>query len=182
MERPSTVMSSTLLTLLLSSSIYAGGLTDSMHPDPDIKFSVFGAIGSGMSMTGQGEARLQSRTPLYLNLGATADLSQLHWLRFDASILFEFERRVGLGLQPRLRAKVISRPRFQLSAGVAMPVFVSPYTLLGIGGFARAQLKVLPHMHLFAEPTVTAFIAGTDLVKGQGLLKMDMLLGLNFPL
>lgn len=160
----------------------AGGLTDSIAPDPDIRFSVFGGLGTGMSMAGQGPSRLSSRSPLYLNIGASAVLSQLHWLSFDASLLFEFEKRIGLGLSPRIRARVLHGPRFRASAGVAMPVFASPYTLLGVSTFARGELKIVPSMTLFVEPTVTAFVAGTDLVKGQGLMKMDIVLGVNVPL
>lgn len=168
--------------LLLSTSVYAGGLTDSMHPEEDLKFSVFGGIGTGMSMAGQGPDRLKTRSPFYLNLGASAVFSQLHWLRFDGALLFEFEKRIGFGFQPRLAARLLFGPRYQISAGVAMPVFVAPYTLLGLSSFARAQVKVHPKVHVFVEPTITAYIAGTDLVKGQGLLKMDLVLGLNIPL
>lgn len=172
----------TLSSLLLAASLNAGGLTDAMHPDPNIKFSVFGGLGTGMSMAGQGPDRLSTRSPLFLNLGASAVLSQLHWLSFDASLLFEFEKRIGLGFAPRLRARVLHGPRYRISTGVAMPVFASPYTLLGLSAFARGEIKLMPNMTLFAEPTVTAFVAGTDLIKGQGLMKMDVLIGLNFPL
>lgn len=174
-------MLASLSTLALSASLYAGGLTDSIMPDPDIRYAVFAGLGTGMSMSGQGEGQLSTRSPFFMNLGASATLSQLSWLSFDCAVLFEFEKRVGFGFAPRVRANLASGSRYKLSAGLAMPVFAAPYTLLGVSAFGRAQVKVLPQLTLYAEPTVTAYIAGTDLVKGQGLMKMDMVLGLNFP-
>lgn len=174
-------MLASLSPLLLSASISASGLTDSVMPDPDIRYAVFAGLGTGLSMAGQSKDRLSTRSPMFLNLGASATLSRLAWLSFDCALLFEFERRVGFGFAPRIRANLSSGPRFNLSAGVALPVFAAPYTLLGVAAFGRAQVKVHPKMTLYAEPTVTAFIAGTDLVKGQGLMKMDMVLGINFP-
>lgn len=174
-------MLASLSPLLLTASLYAGGLTDSIMPDPDIRYAVFAGLGTGMSMSGQADARLSTRSPMFLHLGASATLSNLSWLSFDCAVLFEFEKRVGFGIAPRVRANLASGSRYKLSAGLGLPVFAAPYTLLGVGAFARAQVKVLPKITLYAEPTVTAFIAGTDLVKGQGLMKMDMVLGVNFP-
>lgn len=174
-------MLATLSPLVLSASLYAGGLTDSIMPDPDVRYAVFAGLGTGMSMSGQADGRISTRSPMFLNLGASATLSQLPWLSFDCAVLFEFEKRVGFGFAPRLRAQLASGARYKLSAGLALPVFAAPYTLLGVAAFGRAQVKVLPKMTLYAEPTVTSFIAGTDLVKGQGLMKMDMVLGVNFP-
>lgn len=174
-------MLASLSPLLLGASLYAGGLTDSIMPDPDLRYGLFAGMGTGISMSGQAKDRRSTRSPMFLSLGASATLSNLPWLTFDAAMLFEFERRVGFGLAPRIRANVHSGTRFKLSAGVGVPVFVAPYTLLGVAAFGRAQVKVLPKLTLYAEPTVTTFIAGTDLVKGQGLMKMDMVLGMNFP-
>lgn len=174
-------MLASLSTLVLSSSLYAGGLTDSIMPDPDPHYAVFAGLGTGMSMSGQGEGQRSTRSPLYLSLGGSATLSTLSWLSFDCAVLFEFEKRVGFGFAPRIRANLASGARYKLSAGLAMPVFASPYTLLGVSAFGRAQVKVLPSLTLYVEPTATAYIAGTDLVKGQGLMKMDVVLGVNVP-
>lgn len=174
-------MFASISPLLLSVSLQAGGLTDSVMPDPDIRYGVFAGLGTGVSMSGQAEGRISTRSPMFLNLGASATLSRLSWLSFDCALLFEFEKRVGFGVAPRIRANLISSPRYRLSAGLALPVFAAPYTLLGVGAFGRAQVKVLPKMTIYVEPTVTAFLAGTDLVKDQGLMKMDMVLGVNFP-
>lgn len=175
-------MLSLLASSLLSSALVAGGLTDSLHPDPDIRFAVYGGVGSGISMGGQGEQRLSSRSPTYLTLAGTARLSQIDWLTFDGALVFEFEKRVGLGLLPRLRARLIYSPRYQIYAGMAMPIFVHSYSLWGVSSFVRAQVKLSPRVSLFAEPTVSAFIAGNDLVEGQGLMKMDLTVGVHIPL
>lgn len=162
--------------------VVGGGLTANMAPEPDLKLQIYGGLGSGISMAGKAKVPLRRPSPAYLLTGATFVFSQRPKWLMDVALLLEFQGRVGVGIWPRLRFEAWKRNRIQVSAGAGVPCFVAPFSLVGVSALARVEFRTGQHLHVFVEPTFSGFVAGSDLMRQQSLIKMDMTLGLRMSL
>ena len=85
---------------------------------------------------------------------------------------------VGVGILPRFRAYLpIRKPRvYGLVGGV---FYVHPYTLHGVQAGLGLNIDLHRSFALFGELSAAGFFAGSDLMEGSGLGKLDGVAGIR---
>jgi len=162
----------------LGTWILCGGLIGSVAPAEKLHVSASVLAGTGMSLAGSGGTTYARRSPTFL-LGEVGIVHpDLDWLEFAPSIAFEVEGRVGIGLMPKLRARLPGK-RVRIWALAALPIFFVPYSLLGIQGGAGISVALHKRLAIVAEFTGTGFVWGSDLMNGGSLVKLDQQFGVR---
>ena len=163
--------------LFASNLLLAGGLTANMAPSETLDLRAMANFGTGLSLAGTGKTTLVHRSPVFLNLAASASFDQLNWLEFEAGTQLEIEQRVGVALVPRIRARIPSTKRLKFNVAAAFVAFVYPYSLAGIQGSVGTRFAVAPHVSITVDAYATAFVGGSDLIADTGLMKLDLAFG-----
>lgn len=167
-----------MIGALLGTWIVCGGAIGVVAPAEKLQVSATVMAGTGMSMTGVGGTTYARRTPTFL-LGEVGLVHpDLEWLELAPTVALEVEGRVGVGLMPKLRARLPGK-RVRIWALAGLPIFFAPYSLLGIQGGAGISLKLHKRLALVAEFTGTGFVWGSDLMSGGSLVKLDSQFGVR---
>lgn len=165
--------------LMLNACVLAGGLTASVPPADHIDINARVTSGTGLSLAGAGGQTLRARSPAFMNIELGARLDTLPWLEFAGGVTMELEDRVSVGLLPRLRAYLPLRRRLSFYGIAGVPVFVHPFTLVGVQAGLGFGVSVGRHFSVVGEFTGSGYFAGTDLIAGSALGKFDAALGFN---
>ncbi len=141
------------------------------------------SAGTGLSLTGSGGKTYTKRSPAFL-IGEVGIIHpSIPWLEFVPSVMLELEGRVGVALVPKVRAYIPGGKRVRFWGIAAVPIFVAPYSLVGIQGGAGVSLSLHQRVALFGEFTAGAYVWGTDLMNGSdhsaALGKIDESLGVR---
>lgn len=167
-----------MIILGLAAITWCGGAIASVGPAEKLEVTASVMAGTGTSLAGMAGKTYGKRSPTFL-LGEVAFVHpDLSWLEFAPTIALEVEGRVGVGLVPKLRARLPGK-RVRLWAVVALPIFVAPYSLLGIQGGAGISVNLHKRVALIAEFTGTGFVWGSDLMNNYSLAKLDQSFGVR---
>ncbi len=167
-----------MIGAFLGTFILCGGAIGLVPPAEKLEVSASVMAGTGMSVTGSGGKSYGRRSPVFL-LGEVAIVHpQLDWLEFAPTVMLEIEGRIGVGLMPKLRARLPGK-RVRIWALAGLPIFFAPYSLLGIQGGAGISLALHRRVALLAEFTGTGYVWGSDLIDGGSLAKLDSNFGVR---
>jgi hypothetical protein len=167
-----------MIAALALAAVVAGGVTSRVPPADRLRVSGTVTAGTGLSLAGAGGHTLSARSPIFLQIEAGFTHPSLPWIEFSPAILLELENRVGVGVNPKVRAFLPLRgPR--IYGIVGLPVFIAPYSLLGVQGGMGLAVHVHDHLALVAEVTAAAYFWGSDLMRGGALGKLDVACGLR---
>ncbi|MBX7081634.1 MAG: hypothetical protein K1X88_20700 [Nannocystaceae bacterium] len=163
---------------LLAATVHCGGAIGALPPADKLQVSATVMTGTGVSLAGNAKKTYASRTPTFL-LGEVGFVHPgLDWLEFAPTVMLEVEGRVGFGLMPKLRARLPGK-RVRAWGLVAMPVYVTPYTLLGVQVGVGVSVALHRRLALVAEATGGAYVWGSDLMANAALGQLDLTLGLR---
>lgn len=158
--------------------VVCGGAIGQVAPAEKLRTSASIMAGTGMSLAGVSGRTYAARSPTFL-LGEVGLVHpDLDWLEFAPTIALEIEGRVGVGLMPKLRARLPGK-RLRVWATAALPIFFAPYSLLGIQGGAGLSVALHRRFALVAEFTGTGYVWGSDLMEGAALAKLDQSFGVR---
>lgn len=158
--------------------VLAGGIIGKLAPAEKIHVSATIMAGTGMSLTGNGGRTYGARSPTFLIAEVGLRHPDLMWLEFAPTIVLELEGRVGFGLLPRVRAFVPTK-RVQPYGVLGVPIFVAPYSLVGIQAGAGLKIDLHERVALVAEFTGNVFVWGSDLMTKSVLGKLDSSFGVR---
>jgi hypothetical protein len=162
----------------LVASVMCGGAIGSVGPAEKLQVSASILAGTGISLAGVARKTYAARSPTFLLAEVGFVHPQLQWLEFAPTIALEIEGRIGVGLMPKLRARLPGK-RVRVWAVGALPIFFAPYSLLGVQGGAGLSVALHPRVALLAEFTGTGYVWGSDLMKGAALAKLDQTFGVR---
>lgn len=162
----------------LAATVICGGAVGSVGPAEKLQISASVLAGTGISLAGVAKKTYAARSPAFLLAEVGFVHPQIEWLEFAPTIALEVEGRVGVGLMPKLRARLPGK-RVRLWAVGALPIFFAPYSLLGIQGGAGLSVAIHKRLALVGEFTGTGFVWGSDLMKGSALAKLDTTVGVR---
>ncbi len=170
--------------VLLWALLIAGGPTPNISPAQDLEISGSASVGSGTSVTGSAGKTYTRRSPLFLNVDLGFKHPRVRWLEFAPTLMLEFEGRVAIGGNPRLR--MLLRPaqsglmsRFHPFGIVGAPVFLFPYKLVGAQAGAGIHIDLVGRLGVLVQVTPTVFFLGDDLMNDAALGKIDLDVGLR---
>jgi hypothetical protein len=167
-----------MITGLLAATVMCGGAIASVSPAESIGTTASVMAGTGISLAGRAKRTLAARSPTFL-LGEVGLVHpDLDWLELAPTLMLEVEGRVGVGLMPKLRARLPGK-RLRVWGVVAVPMFFAPYTMFGAQGGAGAALTVHSRIALVAEFTGTGYFWGSDVPRGSAVAKLDATFGLR---
>lgn len=163
---------------IVLSTLLAGGLTQNVAQGEKMHVGAIAATGTGLSIAGRGGETFRRRSPMYLNVEVPLRFDSLPWLEVSPGLSVELEGRVGVGIIPRFRAYLpVRKPRvYGLVGGV---FYVHPYTLHGIQAGLGLNIDLHRSFALFGELSAAGFFAGSDLMEGSGLGKLDGVAGIR---
>jgi hypothetical protein len=176
-----------LASMIVAQVLWAGGAVAGLPPAEKLEVSASAHIGSGVSLAGTGGKTLMRRSPVFLAVDVGFRHPALPWLEFAPTLLLELEGRVAFGLMPKLRAfaplsRGRTRPsRMLLFGSLGVPVFIAPYTLVGVAAGVGVGVQLHEHFALVAEGTAAGYFLGSDLIEGGALGKLDVQVGLRVP-
>lgn len=167
-----------MIAPLLLGTVLCGGAIASVSPAEKIGTTASVMAGTGISLAGQAKRTLGARSPTFL-LGEIGLVHpDLDWLELAPTLMLEVEGRVGVGVMPKLRARLPGK-RLRVWGVVGLPMFFAPYSMIGAQGGAGAALAVHSRIAIVAEFTGTGYFWGSDVPKGSAVAKLDATLGLR---
>ena len=159
--------------------VLGGGVVGSVAPAEKIHVSTTIQAGTGLSLVGSDGHTYGRSSPAFLLAEVGLRPPDLMWLEFAPTLMLEVEGRVGFGVMPRVRAFVPKTKRFKPYGLLGLPIFVAPYSMLGVqAGFGFA-LELHKRVALVAEFTGTAYVWGSDLMTKSVLGKLDESFGVR---
>jgi hypothetical protein len=147
-------------------------------PAPKFGISSTVTTGTGISVASSGGGTLTERSPTFLSVEVGFTHPSLQWLEVSPGLLLEVEGRVGVGLNPKLRA-ILPLRRVRLYGFVGLPVFVAPYSLVGAQAGPGLAIHVHKHFAFVGEASTMVYFWGSDLMDDSILAKFDLALGLR---
>jgi hypothetical protein len=166
------------MSALFLSTVLCGGLFANVAPAEKLEVSATVMAGTGMSLAGVAKHTLAARSPTFLIGEVAIAHPNLDWLELAPSLMLEVEGRVGFALLPKIRARLPGK-RVRIWATAGLPVFVAPYSMLGVQAGAGISIKLHARVALVGEFTATAYVWGSDLMKGAALAKLDETFGVR---
>jgi hypothetical protein len=163
---------------LFLATVMCGGLFAGVAPAEKLKVSATAMGGTGVSLVGVGKHTFVARSPTFIIGEVGIAHPDLDWLELAPSVMLELEGRVGFALLPKIRARLPGK-RVRFWGSAALPIFVVPYSLLGVQVGAGVSVALHPRIALVAEFTATAYVWGSDLIKKTALGKLDESFGLK---
>lgn len=147
-----------------------------------LQVSAGASAGTGISLTGSGGKTYAKRSPAFL-IGEVGIIHpSIPWLEFVPSVMLELEGRVGVALLPKIRAYVPGK-RVRFWGIAAVPVFVAPYSMVGVQGGFGLSVALHRRVAVFGEFTASAYVWGTDLMNNAdnsaALGKLDQAFGVR---
>ena len=167
-----------MIASAVMSTVIAGGMVGKVGAVDKLQISATATAGTGLSIAGDGGQTLATRSPAFLNLDVGFTHPQIPWLELAPGVMLELEGRVGFGLLPKVRAFVPWK-RFRPFGLLALPVFVAPYSLLGVQGGVGLAVVIHERVALVTEGSATAYFWGSDLIDGGALGKLDLVGGVR---
>jgi len=158
--------------------VIAGGVIGKLAPADKMHVSATIMAGTGLSLTGSGGRTYGRRSPTFLLAEVGLRHPDLMWLEFAPALLLEVEGRVGFGLLPRVRAFVPTK-RVKPYGVLGLPIFVAPYSLLGIQAGFGFTIELHARVALVAEFTGNVYVWGSDLMTDAVLGKLDQSFGVR---
>jgi hypothetical protein len=174
-----------LASTLLSHVLVMGGPIAALPPAEKMQVSATVSAGSGMSITGSGGTTFARRSPAFLHVDVGLIHPQLAWLEFAPTAMLELEGRVSFGVMPKLRAFVPFRgrngkpSRILAFGSLGVPVFVVPFTLVGVQAGVGLGVQVHERFAIVVEGTGAGYFLGSDLMEDAALGKLDAQAGLR---
>lgn len=135
-------------------------------------------LGTGMEL-GTGGVLAMHKSPLFLMMDLGLRLDNDQRFEFGAAVLVELEGRVGVAVEPRLRINAAGRRLRPYFLG-AVPIFVAPYTLFGIGAGPGLGVAAWRSLLFYAELMVRAYPFGSDLPQNSALFHFDLACGVRY--
>lgn len=167
-----------MIGALWMASVLCGGAIGQVAPAEKIGTTASVMAGTGISLAGRAGQTLGARSPTFL-LGEVGLVHpDLDWLELAPTLMLEIEGRIGVGLMPKLRARLPGK-RLRVWGVVGLPIFFAPYSMIGAQGGAGASLAMHSRVALVAEFTGTGYFWGSDLAKGSAVAKLDATFGLR---
>lgn len=158
--------------------VLAGGVVGGVAPAEKIHVSTTVMAGSGVSLTGNGGRTYGARSPAFMLAEVGLRHPDLMWLEFAPTLMLEVEGRVGFGLLPRVRAFVPTK-RVKPYGVLGVPIFVVPYSLVGIQAGGGLTIELHRRVALVAEFTANVYVWGSDLMDDAVLAKLDESFGVR---
>jgi hypothetical protein len=158
--------------------VLGGGVVGGVAPAEKMHVSSTLMAGTGLSLTGSDGRTYWRRSPAFLLAEVGLRHPDLMWLEFAPALLLEVEGRVGFGLLPRVRAFVPTK-RLHPYGVLGIPIFVAPYSLLGVQAGFGFTLDLHKRVALVAEFTGNVYVWGSDLMTKSVLGKLDSALGVR---
>jgi hypothetical protein len=158
--------------------VLAGGVIGKLAPADKMHVSATLMGGTGLSLTGSDGRTYGRRSPAFLLAEVGLRHPDLMWLEFAPALLLEVEGRVGFGLLPRVRAFVPTK-RVKPYGVLGLPIFVAPYSLLGIQAGFGFTIELHKRIALVAEFTGNVYVWGSDLMTDSVLGKLDQSFGVR---
>jgi hypothetical protein len=171
--------------MILTQLLIAGGPVAALPPAEKLQVSASVMAGSGLSIAGAGGSTLARRSPAFMQVDVGFIHPQVPWLELAPTVMLELEGRVSFGVMPKLRAFVPWRgrkgkPSRLLTYGsLGVPVFVAPFTLVGVQAGIGVGVQILRHLAVVAEGTGAGYFLGSDRMEGAALGKLDAQAGLR---
>ena len=140
------------------------------------------AGGSGISLGKGNDTVIKKMSPIFLevDVGLVFDGDSL--MEWTPSLMMELYDRVSVGINPSLkRMKPLSK-RFALYGIVGIPFYFAPFTLLGAEVGCGLIYNLTERFALVAEFHADVFFVGSDLPDDSVLAKLDLSVGIRFPL
>lgn len=166
------------MSTLLLATVLCGGLYPNVSPTDKLQVSATVMGGTGLSLAGVGKQTYAARSPAFIIAEVGLVHPQVEWLELAPSVMLEVEGRVGFALLPKVRARLPGK-RARLYAVGGLPIFVAPYSMLGIQAGFGISIALHKRIALVAEGTATAYVWGSDLMKKSALGKLDGQLGIK---
>jgi hypothetical protein len=139
------------------------------------------ASGTGLSLGNGAADTVGKRSPVFLEFDVGLSFEELPTLEWTPGLLVELEGRVALGFNPSLK-RILDLGRGSLYAGVGVPLFFSPFTLVGVeaavGGFLRLWRMLAANVELRTH----VFFAGSDLPDDGLVAKIDLAVGVRLDI
>ncbi len=169
---------------LLAHVLVAGGAIAALPPAEKLEVSSTVTAGSGLSIAGAGGSTFVRRSPAFVQVDVGFIHPQLRWLELAPTLMLEVEGRVGFGVMPKVRAFVPLKgrrgpSRMLVYGSLGVPVFVVPYTLVGVQAGFGVGVQVHRHFAVVAEGTGAGYFLGSDLMKDAALGKVDVQAGVR---
>ncbi len=158
--------------------VLAGGVVGGVAPAEKMHVSTTIMAGTGLSLAGSDGVTYGRRSPAFLLAEVGLRHPDLMWLEFAPALLLEMEGRVGFGLLPRVRAFVPTK-RLHPYGVLGLPIFVAPYSMLGVQAGFGFTLDLHKRVALVAEFTGNVFFWGSDLMTSSVLGKLDSSFGVR---
>ncbi len=166
------------MSTLVMAAVLCGGLYGNVAPAEKLTISSTVMAGTGMSLVGVGKRTYGARSPTFLIGEVGIVHPQLDWLELAPSLMLEVEGRVGLALLPKVRARLPGK-RVRIWAMAGLPVFVAPYSMLGVQAGFGLSIALHKRIALVGEFSASAYVWGSDLMKKSALGKLDESFGVK---
>jgi hypothetical protein len=166
------------MSTLVIASVLCGGLYGNVAPAEKLQVSATVMAGTGISLVGVNKHTYADRSPTFLIGEVGIVHPQVDWLELAPSMMLEVEGRVGVALLPKIRARLPGK-RVRLWALAGLPIFVAPYSMLGVQAGFGLSIALHKRIALVGEFSASAYVWGSDLMKKSALGKLDETFGIK---
>ena len=163
---------------MMLATVLCGGALPGLATAERLEVSASVLAGTGISLAGSGGKTFARRSPTFLQAEVGLVHPQLPWLELAPTLMLEIDGRIGFGIAPKLRARLPGK-RVRAYGVVAMPLFVVPYTLLGVQAGGGLMVALHRRVGLLAEFTGGAYVWGSDLMPNAALGPFNASLGMR---
>ena len=140
--------------------------------------SVAMAAGSGLSIATGQRGGVMQRTPILIDLAYRFWNSEDPRVVWGGSARVEVEGRASFAVVPRVEYTA-TLGALTLRPGLAAPLFIAPFTLIGVEGSVTARVALADNLGLLGVSMVTAYLRGSDLPDDSVLLMFNGMLGVD---
>jgi hypothetical protein len=137
-----------------------------------------GAAGAGSGASfGTGDATtVVLMSPTFIDIDIIVSSNELPKLEYGIAFQAEVQGRVSAGIIPQLRFST-GHPKWRLYGLIGVPIFVAPFTMLGVEAGGGVNWRVAEHFGLYGEVVVDLFLTGSDLQEDGMAVRLDGCLG-----
>lgn len=159
-------------------AVLCGGALPGLATAERLEVSASVLAGTGIALAGVGGKTFARRAPTFLQAEVGLVHPQLPWLELAPTLMLEIDGRIGFGVAPKLRARLPGK-RVRVYGVAALPIYVVPYTLLGVQAGGGLMINLHRRAALLAEFTGGAYVWGSDLMPNAALGQFSSSLGLR---
>jgi hypothetical protein len=137
-----------------------------------------GAAGTGSGVSfGTGNAQtVVLMSPIYIDIDIIISTDELPKLEYAVAFQAEVQGRVSAGIIPQLRFSN-GHDKWRLYGLIGVPIFVAPFTMLGVEAGGGVSWRIAEHFGLYGEVVVDLFLTGSDLQEDGMAVRLDGCLG-----